>query len=430
MHTKKSLENPVIKYIKDFLNSSRKELMEKCYSSIRDYNNMRKFKNEIRNCKDCDFDSFFPLVSFVILTANKIECDSLNFIVSKIKDNNLQKREHMLPIFEKSDLASAEAYIFKINSFYFLHLNAYETGANTPGGSTDLVRYINKNQFLYPTCIVSFGVCYGRDPNNQNIGDVIIPKKLYPWSIGQKISENGLKIKNDNFNLWLEDKFSNSFIYSNLRDFCNAEEGRIIDSSLDLFGKCKKNETKYCFSIKVKMGNMSTGEAVISSRKVKKMLRESINNEEELGGEMEGYGLAKECIFYTKIPCFILKAICDWGEYKDIDKKLKNENMEVPNNLKDKLQSYAAFCAGIVLIRLLCEKKLLSLKIINWMGDFRRKNNRCDYYNYVKKDVVIKNIKKFYKTNNEIANVIFDKMIENKIIEPSKQSNQYHTTIQ
>lgn len=417
MELEKSTEETfVVENIKKFLESKKKELMELCYSSIRNDRNERYFKDQINVVKDNEFDSLFPLVSLVILTANKVECDSLNYVAFKQSDSNLMKRKHSMPIYGGNDFGAPDAYLFKMSSVYILHLNAYETGSNTPGGSTDLVRFISGNPFINPMCIISFGICYGRDPQNQNIGDVLIPKKMYPWSVGQKIGEKGLKIKHDNFNIWLEDKFSESGIYSILNDFCNGSDGRTVKESIELVKDSEKSGEKYNFSIKVVWGNMSTGEAVVSSKKAKKKIREATNNDKEFGGEMEGYGIAKECIYYAKIPCFIVKAICDWGVCKDIDKKLKEGQVSCPENLKDRLQAYAAFCAAIVLFNLLNfeKEKLLSLDIIEWMGSQRGKNS-IKLNNYVKKDVIIGNIKKYYKTDEKNANKVFEILIENDI---------------
>lgn len=406
----------VVENIKKFLESEKNKLMELCYSSIRNKQNERYFKDLIDVAKDNEFDSLFPLVSLVILTANKVECDSLNYIAFKQRDSNLTKRKHAIRIYEGNDFGAPDAYLFKMHSVYILHLNAYETGSNTPGGSTDLVRFISGNPFINPLCIISFGICYGRDPQNQNIGDVLLPKKMYSWSVGQKIGDEGLKIKHDNFNFWLEDKFSKSGIYSILNDFCNGSDGRTIKESIELVKESEKGGEGYDFSIKVVWGNMSTGEAVVSSKRAKEKIREATNNDKEFGGEMEGYGIAKECIYYAKIPCFIIKAICDWGVYKNIDEILKKEEVACPDNLKDKLQAYSAFCAAIVLLQLLESEKetFLALEIIKWMRNQRGKNCILEG-EYVEKDRIIRVIRKYYNVKEERANKIFKIFLENKI---------------
>lgn len=414
-------ETFVVENIKKFLESEKNKLMELCYSAIRNNQNERYFKDLINVVKDNEFDSLFPLVSLVVLTANKVECDSLNYVAFKRKDSNLKKRKHAIPIYEGSNLGAPDAYLFKMHSVYILHLNAYETGSNTPGGSTDLVRFISGNPFINPSCIISFGICYGRDPLNQNIGDVLIPKKMYPWSVGQKIGDEGLEIKHDNFNFWLEDKFSESGIYSILNDFCNGGDGRTVKASVELIKESEKSGEKYNFTIKVVGGNMSTGEAVVSSKRAKEKIREATNNDKEFGGEMEGYGIAKECIYYAKIPCIIVKAICDWGVCKDIDKKLKEEQVLCPENLKDRLQAYAAFCAAMVLLQLLDSEKetFLALGIIKWMGK-QKGNSRVRNGNYVKKETIIGNIKKYYKIDEKSADRVFSILIENKIFKATE----------
>lgn len=419
---RKNNQDSVVENIEHFLNSKKKILMDYCYESIIDENGQRFFDNNISALNDNEFDSMFPLVSVVIITANKIERDSLNFIISKFHDKHIKRRKHFIPIFGNNDLGSPKAYIFKMSSLYILHIYAYETGSNTPGGSTDLVRFISNNNYLHPICIISFGVCYGRDPKGQSIGDVIIPKKLYPWSIGQKITENKFYIKHDNFNLWLEDKFSNSGIYSKLNNFCNGEDGKIIESSL-MFAKEKKGD----FFVKIAWGNMSTGEAVVSSSKLKKEIPEATHNEKEIGGEMEGYGMAKECIFYANIPCVIIKAICDWGEYKNIDEELQKRNINSPLNLKDKLQSYAAFCAGIALVQLMKDEKevFLSNRLIQWMMDSGRGKDRIKEYIYSDRKVYIKLIKEFYGFDNSEAEQILKLLETNHLLKRKQTGDEF-----
>ena len=180
MQNNKEMEDSVLQYTKSFLNSNKCSLMEKCFSSIINNDNDRIIKESIDTIDDLEFDSLFPLVSNVILTANKIECDSLNYFFSKQENTYLKRRKHNLPVIPNHNVGAADAYICKLGSFYLLHINAFDTGSNTPGGSTDIVRFISRHPLLKPNTIISFGICYGRDPSKQNIGDVIIPQKLYP----------------------------------------------------------------------------------------------------------------------------------------------------------------------------------------------------------------------------------------------------------
>lgn len=425
---------PVAEYMKKFLSSDSSELMEYCYAAIRDSKQNRFYRDQIKILEDDQFDILFALVSCVILTANKIECDSLNYMLSQQDNGVLTRRKHPLHIFEGSDFGAPEAYIIEQDFSAILHLCAYETGSNTPGGSTDLVRYISNNPLLRPNLIISFGICYGRDTKSQDIGNVIIPKKLYPWSIGQKLTEEGeveggkkkekFSIKHDNFNLYLEEKFSSSGIYSSLRDLCNNDENECHISSLVALPSKEQTICRHDFSVKISLGDMSTGEAVVSSAKAKETIKESTKNDRELGGDMEGYGLAKECIYYAHIPCLIVKAICDWGEDKNIDQLLEEENITAPPHLKDKLQAYAAFCAGVALTHLLKREKesFLTLSLLKRM----REKKRLNVCSYAEKENIIKNIRNFYRVSPETAQSIFNILEHHKIVVRVKNGHKYH----
>ncbi len=366
-------ELKVIKNIKDFLeNLDNVEIMEEYYSKLQQDGN-RIFENRIPEESNDTFDSKFKNVSIVVLTANQFECDMLNYLASKHENSHLVKRKQALQIMGNNFHYAPRAYVFSINNYCILHLKAYDTGSYTPGGSADLARYISENKLLKPSCIVSFGICYGRNPDEQKIGDVIIPEKLYPWSIGLKVTDNDIYVKHDNFNLLLSEKFSSDPLYSEIENYCSNT--KTIKKEVIINNQDKI--TKYDLGVQLTYGNISTGEAVISSKIAKEEIPKINGNEKEIGGEMEGYGLAKECIYQSSIPCLIVKAICDWGEIKNIEeglaeyvdsntgsmiftdnvKKYTNKN----NCLKDKLQVYAALCAGFVFFDIL-EKRLFTNK--------------------------------------------------------------------
>lgn len=411
-------ERNVVEYMKKLLCSEKNSIIQNGYYYIRNSEHERIFNEKIKDLEDKNFDSFFPLVSVVILTANKIECDSLNFIVScKQKNSFVKKRKHNIRIIPGFNEGVAEAFLFKIHYSYILHINAYETGSFTPGGSSDIIRFITNHKLLQPSIIISLGVCYGRNIESQNIGDVIIPKKLYPWSIGQKITKNLLEIKHDNFNLDLFSLFNKTDIYNNLKTFCDGENGKIISERIDVKDNNGYSQ-RFNFKIRTYMGNMSTGEAVISSEKIKEEIRIANRNFEEIGGEMEGYGMAKECIYYSDIPCVIIKSICDWGILKNIEDVLINDGIENAKNLKDKLQTFAAFCSSLVLLKLFKEEKktFLVTKIYKKLSSTIDGKEFLSEYDFIEKDTIIKFLKEDYKICDSEAKQILKNLIKNKII--------------
>lgn len=401
------LENSVIDNMKRFLGSDKREKMEKCFEVIRNTNNERVFVKSINEIEDEEFDEFFPLITTVILTANEIECDTLNCFASMQENVCVRRRRNYLDILPNQNVGVADAYVFELGDYYALHIHAYDTGSNTPGGSTDVVRYISNNPYLKPSLIVSFGVCYGQDPDKQNIGDVIIPQKLYPWSIGQKVVDKTLMIKSDNFNLWLYNAFrTTSNLYPSLRKYCTGESGKTINASVNDMD----------FNVKVKMGDMSTGEAVVSSENLKELIIDATRNPKYLGGEMEGYGIAKECIYYAKIPCMLLKSICDWGVMKNIDDILK-EDIECPMFFKDKLQAYASVCAAIVLFDLFAEYKHVFniLGLIEFVSQERSGRNFLSRITAEEKVSIIKVLTNYYG-NYQVAEKVFECLINKNVI--------------
>lgn len=411
-------ERNVVEYMKKLLCSEKNNIIQNGYYYIRNSEQERIFNEKIKHIEDKDFDSLFPLVSVVILTANKIECDSLNFIVScKKRMSCVKKRKHSLKIIPGFNEGVAEAFLFKIHYSYILHINAYETGSFTPGGSSDIIRFITNHKLLQPSIIISLGVCYGRNMESQNIGDVIIPKKLYPWSIGQKITENSLEIKHDNFNLDLFSLFNKTDTYNNLRTFCDGENGKIISESISVKDD-NGHSQRFNFKIKTYMGNMSTGEAVISSEKIKEEIRMANKNFEEIGGEMEGYGMAKECVYYADIPCVIIKSICDWGILKNMEDTLINNGIEHTQNLKDKLQTFAAFCSSLVLLKLFEKEKktFFVTKIYEKLSNSIVGKEFLNGYKPAEKDKIKKWVKKFYKISDNEAEQMLEGLINNKII--------------
>lgn len=397
-------------YMKRFLTKEKIKCLNDCYYLIRDKKESRSFIEQMQIKEDAVFDSLFPLVSLVIFTANKIECDALAFSMAEIEKCPSFKRKNPLPIIENAKYLCPDAYIYNWQSSYILHLHAVETGAFTPGGSSDLTRYIVNHTLIKPNCILSFGICYGRNYKEQNLGDVIIPRKLYPWSIAQKIDQKSCKIKSDNYNIALDQFFHRSELFTTLREYCNDADGRVIDC--DLPGK--KGKTIH-LSTFVRMGSMSTGEAVVSSSDAKKAIIEANRNDQELGGEMEAYGIAKECTVYANLPCFIIKSICDWGEKKNIDDALNNSGMTPPDHLKDKLQAYAAFCAGVILLGVLKENPcfFFSLSALGKM---------VDYQSY-DKSKIIRWLKKHYSVDDNSANEIFALLKNNRILFPSDDNS-------
>jgi len=311
----------------DFYHLHKEECDQKYLDATSDLNIYRDI-NDIQL-----INSYFIKTSVVILTANTFEKNILHLNAVRQKK---QKIVHF--IVDSYDNPqrpfNINIYFFRIGEFQILHLEAKQTGSYSMGGSADLIRFIMRNNYCFPSAVISYGICFGNDYKDQRIGDTIIVDKLYPYFMSAKVKEKYLFVKD-----------------TNIFD---------IDARLDakiryLIGKGKLSEKNRIF-----YGSMVTGEAVISNEIMKEIFIKAATNQPVLGGEMEGYGLFKECQGFERlIPCLIVKSICDWGAYKNIDDEDISEE-----NLKDKLQAYAANKAYEVLTILLKkEHKVFDLSI-------------------------------------------------------------------
>lgn len=284
----------------------------------------------------------FAKTDILILTANKYERNILHY--QSNKENNKKIKRISIKLDTAIDfLCNVKAYSFYLNGYSVLNIHSRVTGAYTNGGAADVIRYVLNNNYLYPISVISFGICFGADENGDfNLGDAIISKKVYPYFIGAKVKGEQLKVSDDNV-LITDDKLAEKI------------EEHIRNNVLNRDG----------LEFAVGFGNYITGEAVVSSREFRKKCKD-ITKQEILAGDMEAYGVYKECKTPPySIPCLVLKSICDWGVEKnfdihdndvifdygtivlgckdqwDIDKR-RNEIINSISSLMDRLQAHAA----------------------------------------------------------------------------------------
>ncbi len=388
------LVEDVVQSVNTFVKMNEKDLSKHYYSIIDKSSYPQTKASTSKIYQDIDEEEFSAEllnVSVVIITANYFESEILNYNSYLENDKSKVLRLNIgLDIFNENDndFRLVKAYVFSLNGYRILHLHAPETGSNTPCGSADLVRYIYSNPLLKPTCIISFGICFGIDCNKQQIGETIVGQKIYPWSIGIKINERDWKIKHDDYIIDLR-KSSKSLWYK-------IEE--VINGTIN--NRSDKN------FFKVSFGNIITGEAVVNNQKEKLKAIERAYGCDITAGEMEGYGLAKECIYYSHIPCLIIKAICDWGACKDINKYLDESFSNIiRNTLKDQMQAYAAYYAFVFLRKLFYEEvfskdcTMLSIKKMLYENYYRDV--------VLQKDKLVEIINEYFHETLKLKNNIF-----------------------
>ena len=315
-------------------------------------------------------NSIYAQTAIVLITANKYEKNVLHKMVyENSNQNRITKFEVELPI-SSDRFNKLYAYCFKWGEYSVLHLHANVTGSYTLGGSADITRWVLSNEYLYPTIIISFGVCFGTKEKKNKLGDVIISDKIYPYFIGAKIKGEELYVVDDNM------FYLNGNIRNKIKD--------LLDNN--------------AFKNKTFLENYITGEAVVSSQKSRGQFV-GITTQDISAGDMEGYGLFKECKSNCLItPCIIIKSICDWGVEKNFDAndtsllerfihiigKYKNNYKlakAVLETLKDRIQAYSAACSYNTLNTMIENKifeQSLFIKLKLWIIELTsRKSIQC-----------------------------------------------------
>lgn len=334
------IQRETVNKVKEFIAENKSELEKHYFSVISESDYPKKIiANNSEIYEDIELDEYNKLllsVSVVILTANYFECQILNTNMYKEenkgtddiqKNKRIKRLKNGINLFKGADFRVFNAYILKINEYTVLHLSAPETGSHTPCGSSDLVRYVYNNVMINPKCIISFGICYGISTSEHELGHTLIANKIYPSSIALKADSERWVVKSDDYIL-------------NLREI-----DPVLYNKIDQIISGQRNSKKEIAFCNANTCNMLTGEAVINDETVKINLIQNSYGCKIEGGEMEGYGLVKECMFYCKLPCIIIKAICDWGSCKNIDDYLDEPIVDC----KGQLQAYAAYCAFTVL---------------------------------------------------------------------------------
>lgn len=276
----------------DFFNTHASECMN--LLDIADSSDMEQIYEYNNNVIPRDLENLFAETDVLILTANKYETNILHFKISGKLKKNSKICKFMLSAFGSNYFF----YFFSWGKYKVVHIMANATGSNTIDGAEDMIRLAFRYEMFRPLAVISFGICFGIDCKTQRLGDVIISKKIYSYGVGIKIKGNRIEISDDN-NFILHNLLRN-----NIHELTTLNV--ISESNREFFG------------------NYITGEVVMSSEALKQKVIQSATKSKIMAGEMEGYGVFKECTRYGRdgrgreiVPCIIIKAICDWGAKKN-----------------------------------------------------------------------------------------------------------------
>lgn len=387
-----NIENEVKENLIQFYRMHKNECNE-LYSDATNKNKLKIYQT----IKDDEWVKYLLLkADIVILTANVFEKNILHLMA--LREEKCKIVHTIVNSYNNPQRPlNINVYFFDIGDYHILHMEAKQTGSYSMGGSSDLIRFILKNKFCYPSAIISYGICFGNDYHEYRIGDTIIAKKLYPYFMSAKVKEKCFFIEDSNiFN---------------------------IDTQLDTKLQFLMGNSELSKNNRIFYGNMVTGEAVISNALMKDIFINAATNQPILGGEMEGYGLFKECQgFDCFMPCLLIKSICDWGICKNIDEK--DTSIE---NLKEKLQVYASKQAYKALEILLKKESdifeySLYRQIKNMVIELSSKEGEV-FHVPILEEMLKGDVNKLKKNNDEkkLCEIILDVLIKDNIIKEVKE---------
>lgn len=298
-------------------------------------NFVTKFRRERIEEIDYIYDKYSRInmylseVKIMIVTANQIERDSLFAFFSR---NNLH---HIIKIAKENLVYS----FFNIGENKVVHIEPTSTGAYTHGGAASAISEAIK--VVKPNIIISLGVAYGADYEENEIGDVLVGRQHFSYDKSTKVSEGKLKIKK--LHIEEPDDYMLNRFKSNV--FTEEEHKGLFDNTF-----------------KVVLGNMVTGEFVVDSIDARNMIFSPFQPFGIIGGEMEAYGIFEEV--NCKAHCILMKGICDWAAGKN--EKLVKKYTDLGNgygeeelyNPKNDFQTLAMLNTCNV-----CEKFLVSKEV-------------------------------------------------------------------
>lgn len=288
-------ECDVIQSLKDF-HATHENLLKEAYGLYKNGDSKSFIAQNMKNL-DSSKLHYLKRCKILIVTANPVERAVLHqYIINKNPKNKILRYIH----------GTNSYYIFRWGSYWVAHVHQYQSGSNKDFGTITTVyealRYVN------PNVIIALGVAFGIDYKTQKLGDVLVSKHIFPYAENKRDHE---EIKPNR----AQDKCIDHWLDVRL---CNAN-GFLSDEHV-LYG-----------------GILSGGSVMSSAQEKDRICTAYTENDEIIGGEMEGSGLF-QVSYFTGIPCVVIKGICDWGVAKN---DVFNGNTEKEEKFKDSLQAYA-----------------------------------------------------------------------------------------
>ena len=286
-------KNKFIEYMREYAHIREKEL-DLCLSYYKEAITTTFFDNHYITLNDKYIRHILSSCKIMIITANPIERAVLHH---KVVDDGSVIMTRVL-------CETTAYYVFKLGKYWVAHIHQSQTGASKDMGTNFTISDALK--LFTPNVIIALGIAFGIDYKTQNIGDVLVSRRLFPYS-------------------------------ENKRDEDYVKPDRTQDKTIDDWLHVRL-ENAIGFLDGVTYGDILSGGSVMSSCEEKDRVCLGYTKADFIiGGEMEGNAVFQ----YSKrvgIPGVVIKGICDWGVVKN---GIYEGNQDKEEKLKDSLQAYA-----------------------------------------------------------------------------------------
>lgn len=254
----------------------------------------------------------------LVLTANQVEANMMVRLLWNESRN--YSEEEITTITDRG----CKFHFGSIAGIRIAHVQPKDMASFTKNGSFSNLESILRR--CKPQLVVSLGVAFGKDATKQNMGDVLVSKHLFQYDSSNKYSEGIIKLNGSRYE-------TDSQLMCKWMNLLEYEE---FPEKTSVLGT--KSFNWYC-------GTVLSGGSVIDEVEQKVKLLQAAERrgiEDVVGGEMEGSGIYLACD-KEKIPCIVIKGICDWGVNKNAwDDILKGEKIPPDNKtVKNSIQAMA-----------------------------------------------------------------------------------------
>lgn len=337
------MKGNVINYLSNFYKNHKEDILE-----YKEYACSFPTEYVERIGETVILDSLFEKTKILIMTANAVE---QNILTHKLYNEVNRKGEN-----KKLHEMSVNGFVYQfasVDEIEIVHMHPISVSSFTIGGAEDALQDALKR--FRPELVVSLGVAFGVDCDNQELGDVLLSSGIIAYDVFQKNVDGEITIRSEDkrqtdavLNAW-------DVLWRN-KEFA-LEKGSERTSITD-------KELKFKWQYEM----ILSGGTVLSNEEYREQLLDAARRSGEknvAGGEMEGVGVYRICQ-KEKIPCIVIKGICDWAAEKNgwenvlktieaiEGEQICGNGEKITNDLfKDCVQAYAMDHASEALLRLL-----------------------------------------------------------------------------